>query len=245
MRIHFFEEYPQGLGKAELLDFDTTVYIAARSLRGFHALRERVRGNPHVEAAYWPLLRSSYWLSPFSSSEDLERLSGELERERPLKVLLDLELPLLRPWRFLHVRGFPANRKRIAALLGGTRHQVLAAEYPQPWGFLEGLSGLLGLSGAGAHGRIPMHYTSFMPGWLRRRCERYLQGLAQSLGPRLQVGLGTIAKGVPAFGPLLTPAKLDRDLAFCRRIGVGTAVIYRLGGLNGEYLQVIRKHLEE
>ncbi len=59
----------------------------------------------------------------------------------------------------------------------------------------------------------------------------------------LQVGLGTIAKGVFGNEPILSPANLEEDLHFLYKHSIDTAVIFRLGGLNEKYLSIIMKYV--
>lgn len=101
MRVNFFEEFPtdENLEKTRLINFDSTIYIAASSFQEFQALRKKLNNiNPELEAAYWPVLEKSYWISPFSFTDELENLAEDLQKNKqtePLKVLIDLELPLL------------------------------------------------------------------------------------------------------------------------------------------------------
>ena len=71
MRINFFEECigdPQtDLQNAALITWPSTIYIAAASLSEFIERRRILFAiNPHVTAAYWPVLKNSYWISPFA-----------------------------------------------------------------------------------------------------------------------------------------------------------------------------------
>jgi len=44
MRIDFFEEFPivENLRKAELIDFESTIYIAVKSLKQFYSLKKKL-----------------------------------------------------------------------------------------------------------------------------------------------------------------------------------------------------------
>ena len=57
------------------------------------------------------------------------------------------------------------------------------------------------------------------------------------------VGLGTIAIGVLGNEPILSPVDLEDDLKFFNGAGISRAVIFRLGGLTGEYLSIINKYV--
>ena len=55
-----------------------------------------------------------------------------------------------------------------------------------------------------------------------------------------QVGLGTIARGILGDEPILSPKELEKDLDFLHRKKIKRAVIFRLGGLNKEYMKKIK-----
>jgi len=96
MNISFFAEFPrEELGKLSLVDFPVKVYLAAYSLDEYRELETRAKEiNPQTETAYWPILGKSYWVSPFSCNQELDRLHLDLSHnEKELEILLDLELP--------------------------------------------------------------------------------------------------------------------------------------------------------
>jgi hypothetical protein len=81
VKVDFFEEYPDlaNLRKAELVGFDSTVYLAARSLPEFRSAAQRLHDvNPRLRPAFWPVLRKSYWVSPFSYPWELVALFEEI-----------------------------------------------------------------------------------------------------------------------------------------------------------------------
>ena len=55
------------------------------------------------------------------------------------------------------------------------------------------------------------------------------------------IGLGVLDVGINKNEKIITPEQLERDLRICRELNVKEVVIYRLGGLNKEYLKVINK----
>lgn len=101
MKINFFEEFPteENFRKLKLVNFETTVFVAAHSLVEFKELEQKVeKVSPMVEVAYWPILEKSYWISPFSENEEIKRLMVDFEKNKQrkgLKVLLDLEFPMM------------------------------------------------------------------------------------------------------------------------------------------------------
>jgi len=84
MRIDFFEEFPteENLKKAKLIDFPSTVYLAAKSLEEFKISRKKLgKINPKLEAGYWPILEKSYWISPFSYTYELKKIFKRITRK--------------------------------------------------------------------------------------------------------------------------------------------------------------------
>jgi len=251
LRIDFFEEFPtdENLQKAALVDFKSTVFLAARSMQEFREAQRRLkRVNPSLEAAYWPLLPRSYWISPFSSTPELKHLIEELRETGGLEVLIDLELPFLSPKLFLvNLPRFFQNKRLIGEILaesGRLGVRICTAEYALPLGAEE----LLKWAGVSyslqrfPHTRLIMFYTSMMPPMLRGMLEDTIIRNSRRWGKRFGVGLGTIARGILGTEPILTPGELERDLRFLERVGVGRAVIFRLGGLDEEYSKILRRY---
>lgn len=258
MRISFFEEFPTDdvLAPAGAVDFPATVFLAAHRLAEYEEAAARlVAWNPLCDCAYWPLLPHSYWLSPFANPDDIDALRAELEAYRgpPLKVLFDLELPLLQGKLFAgNAPRFFANKRKIRAMFedfgNGSPIRIHTAEYPVPTAWLQRSLVALGVSQPlrqYGHTRIVMFYTSILRHprlirWVGRRLVR----LSKRWGDRLQVGLGTVAPGVFGNEPILSPEELERDLTFLHEHGVRHVVIFRLGGLTEPYLAVLRRFAE-
>ncbi|MEK6841250.1 MAG: hypothetical protein AABX45_01500, partial [Nanoarchaeota archaeon] len=57
------------------------------------------------------------------------------------------------------------------------------------------------------------------------------------------VAFGTIARGINRNEPLLTLEQFKKDLKIAKECGVKEVIIYRLGGLNKNYLKVIKKYV--
>lgn len=57
------------------------------------------------------------------------------------------------------------------------------------------------------------------------------------------VALGLIGLGEDKTASIISPLDLDQDLHVAKEEGIKEATIYRLGGLNKEYLKVIEKYL--
>ena len=249
MRIDFFEEFPteENLRKAKLVDFESTVYTAAKSIAEFRQIADKIKIiNPRIEPAYWPILEKSYWISPFSFTKELKSLAEELKaNDMQLKILLDLELPTLRKWLFIrNLLSFVRNKRLIKKIFRSSKQwniEIVTAEYP----IAKKLLGLLGVSynpEKYPHKKALMAYSSFARSRLAKKQLRN-HFIKQSRKYPCIAGIGTIAVGVFGNEPILSPAELDEDLAFLKDKGIENAVIFRLGGLNEEYVNVISKYL--
>ena len=198
MKIDFFEEFPndENLAKARLLNYPCVVFLAAKSLDEFFVLKEKLSHiNPLVEAAYWPILESSYWISPFSETRDLENLYKDLEKHKlkELKVLIDLEAPprnTRSAWENILV--FPKNKRIIKSIFENSDKlgiKIFAGEGPispfmsLPFGYSYSVRKY-------GHQRIHMYYSSMM----QKRIAKFLH--KAMIGRNKNIGVGAIAKGV-------------------------------------------------
>ena len=118
MRFNFFEEFPtlKNLEKARLIDFDSTIFIAANSLEDFKRSRSVLNSiNPNLSTAYWPIIPNSYWVSPFSNTIDLKNFMEEIfSANEPLTVLIDLELPLIKNINLYFKNLFSFQKNKIS-----------------------------------------------------------------------------------------------------------------------------------
>jgi hypothetical protein len=64
-------------------------------------------------------------------------------------------------------------------------------------------------------------------------------------GDKFRIGLGCVGKGILKIEPILTPEELAKDLEIAEERGAAEAIIYRLGGLNEEYIKVIHKCIND
>jgi hypothetical protein len=242
MRINFFEEYPEDdLEHAAGISFPATVFIAAESVDEYRHHRDRLTDiNPELDPAYWAVLPDSYWVSPFASTSELDDLFADAEAlDDP--VLLDLELPLLEPRLFLaNATQFRHNKRRIREFLRETDADVATAEYP-PAPIFQRLYGPLGVafdSRSYGHTRYLMYYTSL----LSPRIQNVVGDAVERTVERdwdVGLGLGTIATGVMEDEPILSAESLRADLRHAERMGVEKVTIFRLGGLDERYLDVL------
>jgi len=253
MRINFFEEYPtfENLEKAKLIDFDSTIFLAAHSLEEFNLYKDNLlKINNRLDVAYWPILPRSYWISPFSYTSDLEKLFEELKRNKEkLTILIDLELPVLKN-KLLFIYNFFSffkNKKIIKEFLKTAplfNININTAEYP-PFSHLAlKIYRMLGISfDPKEYGNIScaMYYTSMISSkYIFNKITKSLAEIKKEKNKKLELGLGTIAVGVLKNEPILSPENLARDLTFMKENNFETATIFRLGGFNEEYYQVIK-----
>jgi len=257
MRINFFEEFPneETFKKLKLIDFPCLIYVASNSMWEFYSIQERIATlNPIIEVAYWPILRKSYWISPFSYNFELKELYEDLSsnnRSQPLRILLDLELPFLTPKLFFcNLFSFFRNKKLIKKVfIDSTKMniEIYTAEYLVPNKMFQKNLEYIGVSysiNKYSHKKIFMFYSSMLKNrFLLFFLKKYIKKSSLEWNNEFQIALGTIATGVLGNEPILNPEDLERDLSFCRENKIDTVVIFRLGGLNGSYLKKIKKYL--
>lgn len=240
MRVSFFEEYPtdENLAKLDLVDPKSNLFLGAKSLDDFMRLKKDIKKRKVV---YWPLLDVSdgYWISPFTTRRSLEELFAEL-RNSKIPIMLDMELPSRNRWLFLtQLFNACTNNHSINDFLEDYEGEVYTAEYLFELPFLSFMykdprrfdSKVIKMVYSSMHD----YSEDFLRGKLKGFVERY--------GDRFVAGLGTIATGVLGDEPKLSPSQLDRDLRICRDVGVEEVVIFRLGGLDADYLKVIKKYI--
>jgi len=240
MRISFFEEFPtpENLGKLELINFQTRIYIAARALSEFKRTKELLH---RYELVYWPVLQKTegYWFSPFSKRSALCRILEEVKDER-IHLMLDLEHPIFAPWLYItQLPNFWRNKSFISNFIAERKEETTLVELTGNRHKLE----FLGLSYKSEKvNKAKMAYTSLIRGTKKRK-ETYLQRICidgvEEYGSRFRIGLGCIAKGISKLEPILTPEELARDLEIAKEYGVVEAIVYRLGGLNEKYIKAI------
>ncbi len=247
MLISFFEEFPtpENLRKLKLVTWPTKLYLAAPSLQEFMRIKSGIRNKNVREFVYWPILqkKEGYWISPFSTRAALKRIFRELEGTK-VPVMLDLELPTSRnPLLYLTQWGnFRKNKILISYFIQNYSGDIYTAEY-----FPKGSFGEAQLETLGVHYPVPkikiikmlyhsMHH-SLSDGYLIRQLER---GKKQ-WGKNFRVGYGTIAAGILGKESILAPEQLRHDLTLAQEKKIPEVVIFRLGGLNQEYANILKK----
>lgn len=253
MRINFFEEYPtlENLEKAKLIDFPSTIFLAAHSLEEFYKYKKNLLSiNSKLEVAYWPIVPRTYWVSPFSYTDDLKNLFKDLRQNKEsLTILIDLELPLLKH-RFLFLKNinkFLKNKKMIGNFLkeaSSYNLNIVTAEYCPFNSLFLSIYRKLGISFNPIIFKNTicyMYYTSMFPNkYIYRKMTNLLSSLKRNGNKNIELGLGTIAVGVLGNEPNLPPKDLSRDLSFMKENNFETATIFRLSGFNEEYYEAIK-----
>lgn len=263
MRISFYEEFPtkENLNKIKLIDFPTSLIVAAKSLKEFHSIKNQIKKykNKNVkEIAYWPVLEKDegYWFSAFSDSSALTRVIDELKQnKKPLTIMWDAELPFyisLNLRYLLNYSHYFKNRKLILHFFTNASKyniKILTSEYPLESGFLRKLLFQLFLISFDPkiyrNRKVVMLYTSLLKNHpnIENFLEKQVKIGKECFGKDFVVALGVIYSGVLENEPALEAKELERDLKIVRDIGVSEVIIYRLSGLDKEYLKIIKKFL--
>jgi len=241
MQINFYEEFPtkENLEKLRLIKWKTKIFVTAKSKEGFAVLEKQIKKiKKDTEVAYWPIAPKTYWISPFSKTEDLEKLFSELNKTK-CSLLIDLELPL-RENRILLIKNIfrlKKNKKIIKDFLERNKSRVTTAEYP--FTIPKRVMKWLGLSYEIGYERNIMWYSSMLPRLLNNIIKKKLNKIENK--NNYSISLGTIATGVLGNEPILSPEILERDLEFVEKAGFEKVIIFRLGGLNKDYIEGIEK----
>lgn len=249
MIVSFFEEFPkkESLTKLNLVDWPCKLYLAAKNLKEFNKLKSKIRSKNVKQVVYWPVLSrlEGYWISPFSDRSALVRTLDELKGKN-VPVMVDAELPTETNVHLYLAQSFNffRNRKLISDFV--KKHKdIYVSEYYPDGDLNEKILSLFGLhfdSGKFDSKIIKMVYHSmhrfdeqFITSEIRRGKKQF--------GKNFIVAYGTIAKGMDGNEPLLSPSQLSKDLSIAKKSGVNEVIIYRLGGLNNDYVSVIKKFL--
>ena len=152
--------------------------------------------------------------------------------------MIDLELPLKNKILFIkNIFAFRKNKELIRRFLEKNRERVTTAEYP--FSFAKFVTDILGLRYNGGHEKSIMWYTSMLPRWVVEKSKKEFGKIKSREG--YSVSLGTIDIGIMGNEPILSPENLEKDLEFCKSRGFKKVIIFRLSGINGEYIKVLEK----
>jgi len=246
MQIDFYEEYPtkKNLEKLKLVKHKIKLFVAAKSLEEFQSLEKEVKKiKKNIVVAYWPIILKVYYISPFLPPKILKDTFEKLEKiKNPL--LIDIELPgfglknrakyILKYLPFLL---FSQNKKIISKFLEKNHKRITTAEFPNS--LLDKINYFLGIRFETKAERSLMWYSSMFSNNLNKNIKKYLQKIKNKRN--CSISLGTIATGVLGNEPILSPENLEKDLSFAKKAGFNKIIIFRLGGLNKEYIKIINK----
>jgi len=243
MKIEFYEEFPneKNLKKLKLVSFPTKLFIASKSLVDFKKYEKIAKFyKKDLEVAYWPIIKNSYRISPFSNTSDLINLFRELNSIKN-SLLIDLELPLRKNWKLYlkNIFYFRKNKLLIKEFLEKNKNRVTVAEYS--FAFVSKFMKFLGLNYKINYERSIMWYSSMISSKINNLIKKNLQKLKNK--ENHSVSLGTTAIGILGNEPKLLPAQLKEDLEFVNKTGFKKVIIFRLEGINKEYIQVLKKFI--
>ena len=123
--------------------------------------------------------------------------------------------------------------------------EIVTGEYP-PAPVLRRLFGALGVSYKSeelGHTRYLMYYTSMLPSLVNRLLANSVEKTAEN-DEKVAVGLGTIERGVLKIEPILSPENLEKDLKRMEEVDIEEVAIFRLGGLDKDYIEVLNRFAE-
>tara|TARA_Y100000034_G_scaffold32031_4_gene39168 strand:- start:17068 stop:17793 length:726 start_codon:yes stop_codon:yes gene_type:complete len=239
MIISFFEEYPtkENLNKLNLIKFPTKLYLAAPSLKKFKETTSKIKNKKIKEIIYWPILerKEGYWYSPFSKRAALKRTLDEIPLNQ--SVMIDLELPTSQNPKLYYTQfiNFFRNRRLIRKFIKNHK-KVYTAEYFPIKKWLKFLA--LNFDSKKYNNKvIKMLYTSMWPFSL----ENHLKQGKDLFKNNYIAGFGVIATGEGGNETCLTTKQLENDLTLAQKNKVKEIIIFRLGGLNKNYLKIISK----
>jgi len=242
MQIDFYEEFPtkENLKKLKLINWESKVFIAVNSVEEFQKFEKQAkRINKKITYACWPIIKNSYWISPFSNTEDLIELFKELNKYNN-HLLIDLELPIKKILILKNIFWYLKNKKIIKKFLIENRKRITTAQFPSS--LISLFMKFLGLDYNIKTEKSLMWYSSMDSSFMNKNIKKHLSKLKNK--NNYSIGLGTIALGVLGDEPILSPENFEKDLQFVKTVGFNKVIIFRLGGLNKEYIKIIKRFLK-
>ncbi|MBI5871516.1 hypothetical protein HZB88_00325 [archaeon] len=244
MLISFFEEFPtkKNLEKINLVNWPTKIYIAAKSLEQFNKIKTEIRAKNIKEFVYWPILEinEGYWISPFAKRSALKRIFKELKNTKT-SVMLDLELPTTKnPKLYLtQFFNFPRNKSLIKKFIRNYQGTIYLAEYYPEGKRKEKILQFLGLHYKSDKAKIIKMVYHSIHHFNKEFISNEIKNGKKEFGKNFIVAYGTIAHGIGRWEPKLSPPQLKEDLRIAKEIGIEEAIIFRLGGLDRNYLKIL------
>lgn len=235
MIISFFEEFPtkQNLDKIKLINFPTKLYIATKTIKELNEIKEKIKSKYIKEIIWWPILtkEEGYYFSPFASKKAMNKIL-QIKNQ---KIMVDLEMPINKLEMLTKFYKIITNRKILNKIL--KNKNIILCEHI--WDSF--LMKILGLNHP-KDNKIKMLYTSqlILP---RKTIENLVEKLSKKYS-NVKIGLGLIAHGVEKMKrPLLTPEQLKQDLELCKEHSIKEVIIFRIGGLNKDYISIIENFI--
>jgi len=84
-------------------------------------------------------------------------------------------------------------------------------------------------------------YTSMSPRIINKKHKKNLIKLENK--DQYSISLGTIAHGIFGNERILPPKELEKDLEFVKKVGFKKIIIFRLEGINKDYVKVLEKFI--
>ena len=144
-------------------------------------------------------------------------------------------------------RFFFTNRPHIKRFFKNYGPFIATSEYPlksRVTGFFLRCLGVSFSPQKYGNKKIVMYYSSMHYG-INSLLLKNIKKLHEQHGKNLMVGLGTIAHGILKWEPILYPDDLRKDLLQMKKLGIEEVVIFRLGGLNKEYVKVLKEFVDD
>ena len=86
-----------------------------------------------------------------------------------------------------------------------------------------------------------MWYSSMLSEYINNKVKKNLAEIKDK--SNYSISLGTITKGILGNEPIISPENIERDLEFVKKSGFNKVVIFRLGGLNKDYVRVLNRFI--
>ena len=164
----------------------------------------------------------------------------------------DAELPMLKKsLMFSQLINYSKNKKLILNFFKNSKKyniEIITSEYPLESKFFRSLLHNLFLISFDPNKynneKNVQLYSSFLKKHpnIVRYLEKQIRIGKKLFGNKFIVGLGCIATGILGNEPVLTSKELERDLKIVKELGINEIIIFRLGGLNKEYLKAIKAY---
>lgn len=249
MKIYFFEEFPnkKNLSKLDMINFPTKLFLAEYGLEGYKQYEKELNGRYKnlKEVIWWPIANvyEGYWLSPWTKRRALLRVISKLN-DKKIPILWDAEFPKNRSLIFTQFFRHFRNKKIIKLFFTKYKGDIYTAEYFAENKFWKSFLESVGLSfdpDIYNNSVIKMIYSSMMLWASENFIRDEIRHYTKKYRDKFIVGLGVTATGINKNESLISAENLERDLKICKELDVKEVVIYRLGGLNKEYLKIIKK----